>query len=117
MLQQRILMSLMFACATWLALPASAQVGGWSDAKIDDASVVGAAKFAVKETQKKHPTLKLTKLLKAKKQLVAGMNYQVTMLLTEAVDDKPVVRKAVAVVYVNLDDVHSLTSWSWKKSE
>ena len=105
-------------CATALTTAvAMAQVGGWSKAEIDDPEVVAAAKFALGETQKTTDRkLTLTKIVSAKQQLVAGMNYAVTIQVT-AGGDKPVRREAESVVYKNLDDEYSLTSWSWKKQE
>ena len=99
------------------SLTALAQVGGWSKAEVDDPEVVAAAKFALRETQKTTDSkLTLTKIVSAKQQLVAGMNYAVTLQVA-AGGDEPIQREAEAVVYKNLDDEYSLTSWKWKKAE
>ena len=97
------------------ASPALAQLGGWTNAKVDDPEVVAAAKFALQETKKKNSKLKLEKIVAAKHQLVAGMNYWVSLQLSDSASGMPVKRKAEAVIYKNLDDEYSLTSWKWKK--
>jgi hypothetical protein len=104
-------------CITFLSIsmPILAIPGGWHDAKVDDAEVVAAAKFAVTTTQAKHEKLTLDRVVGAAQQVVAGMNYWVDLELTDRDSGKPVQRKAEAVIYRDLGGNYSLTSWKWKK--
>ncbi len=100
-----------------MSTPAMAIPGGWSIAKVDDPSVVAAAKFAVKETQAKHKKITLDKIVEARQQVVAGMNYGVELQLTDRSSAKPVKRVAEAIIYRDLSGKHSLTSWKWTKEK
>ena len=113
-MDRRTILGVVVWCLFAVALPALAQVGGWSQAKVDDPAVVVAAHFALTETQKTiDRKLTLKKIVAAKQQLVSGMNYGVTLQVTVG-GKKPTQREAEAVVYKNLDDEYSLTSWEWK---
>ena len=112
---RRIVMAVIGFGLLLAAAPTSAQVGGWSKAKVDDPEVVAAARFAVKATSAKEEKLAMDRIVAARHQLVAGMNYWVHLQLTDSSSGKPVKREAEAVVYKNLDDKYSLTSWKWKE--
>lgn len=72
--------------------------------------IQSAADFAVR-TQAKAEALKLTlvKITQVESQVVAGMNYRLTLELTSS--GQP--RTAKAVVYRTLEGQHQLTSWEW----
>ncbi len=97
-----------------LVSPSFAQEGGWRKARTNDPAVVAAARFAVK-AQPKEAKVFLRRVTAARSQLVAGMNYEVTLLVIDRSGGKPVARTAVAVVYEDLDGNRSLTSWKWQK--
>ena len=60
---------------------APAQVaGGWSKVSVQDANVMAAARFAVEEESRQEPVV-LKKVVRARQQVVAGMNYDVTLLV------------------------------------
>jgi hypothetical protein len=88
-------------------------VGGYSfaDATADD--VKAAAEFAVR-AQAGHESepLALVTVTQAEKQVVAGLNYRLTLTVTKG--KKTVVAKAV--VYHALDSHYELTSWEWLPS-
>jgi hypothetical protein len=94
-----------------IAVPTFAQPGGWSKADVDDPEVVAAAKFAVTKAQAKHKKLTMDRIIEAKHQVVAGMNYWVHLQLTDRSSGNPISRGAEAVIYQNLDGEYSLTSW------
>ena len=81
--------------------------GGYSSAKID--SEMGkAAKFAVKtRSQSTGRTLQLVKILKAERQVVAGLNYRLEI---EVADGNKHLN-ARAVVWKKLDGSMVLTAW------
>ena len=84
--------------------------GGYSATAIDDESVIAAAEFAVTEEAKKGSTLTLVSINAAQSQVVAGMNFKMSLTVT----DSGTTKKAEAVVYRDLDQTLSLTSWTWK---
>lgn len=101
-------------CCIFSAISVSAQddepiVGGYSSADTDDARVVAAAKFAVGSRAKttKRKNLKLDSIEKAEMQVVAGLNYRLCM----NVGDGGKAQTVNAVVYQNLKQKYSLTSW------
>lgn len=85
-------------------------VGGWADASTGDEAVVAAAEFAAREQSKNGKPITVQSIKSAKQQVVAGMNYQVELSVDEA--GQP--RNAEAIVYQDLQQTHSLTSWTWK---
>ncbi|MBN2703492.1 MAG: hypothetical protein JXR23_04700 [Pontiellaceae bacterium] len=89
--------------------------GGFSQAAVNDESVVSAAEFAVAEQGKTQPNtqLKLEKIISAQQQVVAGMNYNLT--LSVSIDGKT--KEAEAVVWWQAwrnPNPYMLTSWEWK---
>lgn len=94
--------------------------GGYGDADVKDKDVIAAAKFAVKKGgQKQKATITLVSLNKAQLQVVAGLNYKVCLQVSVKKSGKKAIRQFVeAVVYKNLKNVYSLTSWvKTKESE
>ncbi|MGC4002009.1 MAG: cystatin domain-containing protein [Pirellulales bacterium] len=85
---------------------APAKPGGYSDVDVKDAEVVKATEFAVKERNKTQKTI-LVSIAAAQRQVVAGMNYKLTLKVK--VDDKE--RTVEAVVWNKLDNTAELTSW------
>lgn len=96
-------------------------VGGYAAASVTAAEVVAAAEFAVaaeaKALQEKKdappPKLELVRILGAQQQVVAGMNYRLTLKVKlNGVD-----REAEAVVWWQAwrtPDPYQLTAWTWK---
>ena len=86
---------------------AGAQIpGGFSPADAKDAEALAAAKFAVNAHD---PKLKFQRIGKVQRQVVAGLNYEITIEVT----DNGKERTADAVVWRKLDGTHQLTSWKW----
>jgi hypothetical protein len=85
-------------------------VGGYSRIAVDDARVLKAAEFAVREKKAVSPKLELAAILDAQSQVVAGMNFKLLLKLA----DDGLEKKAEAVVYQKLDGGLSLSSWVWK---
>ncbi len=90
--------------------PAQMMVGNYREASKTDAAVVSAADFAIKTQNsfRKGNLLELTAIERAERQTVAGANYR--LCLTVRAGDKP--EQATAVVYQNLKNEMSLTSWT-----
>ena len=92
---------------------ASAQVepsiGGYSSFDETDANVVKAAKFAVKERNKKAGTkYKLMQTAQAERQIVSGWNYRLCLQVRNSNKETSY---AEAVVWVNLENKRALISW------
>lgn len=88
--------------------------GGYGEADVTDENVVAAAKFAIrKQSRKQKATLVLVEIKAAKMQVVAGLNYEVCMLISSKakLKSKPVEQLVKTVVYKNLKNVYSLTNW------
>lgn len=90
--------------------------GGYAAAAVTDQQVIRAASFAIKAQEKvSGKTLELIKILEAKSQVVAGMNYR--LKLKVRMNGK--VRTAEAIVWWQAwrkPEPYQLTSWKWKKS-
>ena len=82
-------------------------VGNFRTASISDPEVKMAAQFALK-AQKKSVKPTLLAIERAQKQLVAGMNYQMTLKFKSG----GTIQRAQAVVYRDLGGKFSLTSWA-----
>ena len=83
--------------------------GGYADTSNSDPEVVAAARFAIKtERQKLHARITLLSIKHAEVQVVAGLNYRLCL----RVKIKGKTRNVNVVVYKNLKQKYSLTSWS-----
>ena len=83
-------------------------VGGYSSAETSDAGVKSAAQFAVGEqSTKTGRSLELIRIVRAERQVVAGLNYRICLEVTEAGARQQV----LAIVYRNPAQQLSLTSW------
>lgn len=105
-----------------LAKEPAPRLGGWSEAAVTEPEVVAAANFAIKEQEKAiqkskgTPTakLRLSSILSAKTQVVAGINYR--FKLNVILDGKK--QKAEATVWWQAwrkPDPYRLTSWKWSQ--
>lgn len=89
--------------------------GGFAGASVKDAGVIRAAKFAVNAQVKAAPgkTLLLEKIVAAQQQVVAGLNYRLTLRVKE----NGTSRTAEATVWWqswNTAEPYRLISWTWK---
>lgn len=82
--------------------------GGYSDVSKTDKTVVAAANFAVKTQSRKTPSLNLVSIAAAQRQIVAGSNYQLCLVVNQGKKRQ----EAVAVIYRNLQNQFKLTSWT-----
>ena len=94
------------------AFRASAQqeqiAGGYGDAPKTDPEVLAAARFAIKQERRKlGRQLSLISIERAEVQVVAGLNYR--LCLKVKIKGKP--QDVTAVVYKNLKQKYSLSSW------
>ena len=91
--------------------------GGYGDADVKDAEVIKAAKFAIKKGSKNEKaTVTLVSIKKARVQVVAGLNYELCLEVDVKKAGKKSVKQYVkTVVYRNLKNVYSLTSWTLLK--
>ena len=90
------------------------RVGGFREVATDDATVVAAARFAVKaQAQKQNTRIRLLSVHAAERQTVQGANYRLCLVvrITDP-ENNVVVRQGVkALVYQNLKREFSLGSW------
>lgn len=95
------------------AATCSAQIaGGYSPIAKDDAGALAAAKYAVKTQAKKmRKTIKLISVKQAETQVVAGLNYRLCLEVTIKSKGKTETKNIQTVVYKNLKQKFSLTSW------
>lgn len=85
-------------------------VGGFSPAPKTDAMVVAAANFAAMAQSKKMDSqFEVGQIVKAERQVVAGMNYRICMQVNVEGDEPIMVS---AVVYQDLKRNYSLSSWT-----
>lgn len=87
--------------------------GGYKEVLVSDAAVKEAAEFAVGEhSRKTDVSLELVAIEKAEKQVVQGANYRmcIEVKATEQ-EDGDATQFVLAVVYQNLKNELSLTSW------
>ncbi len=90
----------------------SLKVGAYQPAASAKPEVKAAAAFAVQEQSKQEKTpIALQSIVKAHQQVVAGMNYRLTLSLIK--DSEPQI--ADAVVFRGLDSHYELKSWQWMK--
>jgi len=83
--------------------------GGYSETSNANPDAVAAARFGIqKERQKLHTRISLVSIKRAEVQVVAGLNYRLCM----TVKVKGKTRDVTAVVYKNLKQKYSLTSWT-----
>jgi copper homeostasis protein (lipoprotein) len=93
-----------------LTIRGSSVPGGYSGTTADDTDIKAAAEFAVAEQgRKERVALSLLEIVQAQKQVVAGMNYKLCLRVTSG----STTRTAVVVVYKNLQQQYSLTSFQW----
>jgi Aspartic acid proteinase inhibitor len=90
--------------------------GGYGSADVKDPQVIAAAKFAVgaQNTKLKRTGARAYTLLeisKAEMQVVAGLNFHVCIKTKLGTG----IRSSEAVVYQDLQQKLSLSSWEWKK--
>ncbi|MEI6279435.1 MAG: cystatin domain-containing protein [Verrucomicrobiae bacterium] len=102
-----VLVSSTFASDKTAKTNQPALAGGYSPAEIDS-EARKVAEFAVKAQAKASGSpLRLVKILKAERQVVAGLNYRLEIEVTDGSNHL----KAHAVVWRKLDGSLALTSW------
>ena len=100
----KLLLSLLCLATIAIAQPI---LGGFSPVAPTDADALAAAKFAVAKHDAK---LTFQAIEKAEQQVVAGMNYRMTVRVLDAGK----ARQATAVVWHKLGNAgYELTSWKW----
>ena len=83
--------------------------GGYSTESTPSADAIAAAEFAVAEQSKTIAGLKLSSIDSVKTQVVAGRNFELVLKVV----DGGIAKTARAIVYTDLTDAKSLTSWVW----
>ena len=82
--------------------------GGFSPVAADNKDALAAANFAVGEQSKiDNKPIKLVSISQVEKQVVAGLNYKLTLI----VEQGALSRTVKAVVFRDLKSKFSLTSW------
>lgn len=101
---------------TFGAAAATAQrLGGYREIDKADEGATTAAEFAVKaQSEKKEMTYKLVAIEHAESQTVAGINYRLCLKVGyhKQDDDVDATEFVRVVVYRNLQNQYSLTSWT-----
>jgi len=99
---------------TWSIVSAQ-RTGGYREIDKADEGAATAAEFAVKaESEKKEMTYKLVSIEQAETQTVAGINYRLCLKVGyhKADDEAETTESVRVVVYRNLQNQYSLTSWT-----
>lgn len=108
--------TLIVVTLTFGSVIASAQrTGGYREIDKADEGATAAADFAVKaESEKKEMTYKLVSIEHAETQTVAGTNYRLCLKIGyhKQDDDVDTTEFVRVVVYRNLQNQYSLTSWT-----
>ena len=95
------------------AIVSAQRTGGYREIDKADEGAATAAEFAVKaESEKKETTYKLVSIEHAESQTVAGINYRLCLKVHKADDDAETTESVRVVVYRNLQNQYSLTSWT-----
>lgn len=88
------------------------KVGGYKTIEATDEGARAAAEWAVRhQAEKDETSIELMSLVKAERQVVAGMNYRLCMQVNMESEDEPV-SFVQAVVYMDLKKNYKLTSWA-----
>jgi hypothetical protein len=122
------LMTLSMLIAAWALSACAGQkrltppiCGTWSSAAVTNTNVVAAATFAIEavkkslsgKTDSRTPRLELIGIREAAQQVVAGVNYRLT--LTVRLDGREKLAEAVVWWQVwRTPDPYRLTSWNWR---
>lgn len=108
----------LLVCSLVMSATVVARPGGAADTPVDDQGVVAAARFAVEARQKaiaalgSKDSIVLVKILAAQKQVVAGMNYHLTLQVKVGAKESTV----KATVYERPWEKHiELTKWDEAK--
>jgi hypothetical protein len=101
-------LSMVLSCATEALAQKVPVAGGYAKTSNTSTEVVSAARYAAREQGVKDRAIIFVDSIKrAEVQVVAGLNYRLSMRVI--VYDKP--QEVIAVVYKNLDEEYSLSSW------
>jgi len=104
-----ILVPVLLPALAWVGFAEENVPGGYSAIALTE-DVKTAAEFAVQEQSKREAApVKLNNIFKAEKQIVAGVNYRLDILVKEG----RAVRGAKVVVFRDLKSHYKLTSWKW----
>ena len=89
--------------------------GGYQSISATDKAVVNAADFAVAANNKApaNGTLKLVSIQRAERQVVAGMNYKMCLVLKSPDASDQFSYQAIAKVFHNLEGKYLLTRWTF----
>lgn len=92
---------------------AQVQTGAYQKISTRDSKVIRYARFAVSRINRAggDGDVRFVKVLSAERQVVAGMNYRMTI----QVKQNRKARKAVAIVFEELDSSYSMSDWTWKR--
>lgn len=111
---KRVLLTALSFVMLWAAAPPASKAqdvpvaGGYSERATNDRGVAAAAAFAVRERGRRvGRRVTLLEIRRAETQVVAGLNYRLMLTVREGGKERDV----TAVVYQNLRQRLSLTSW------
>ena len=116
--QWSVLIGLALVIGLSFAAVSAQRLGGYREIDKGDEGATAAAEFAVKaQSENKEMTYKLVSIEHAESQTVAGLNYRLCLKVgyhkqDDDVDTTELVR---VVVYRNLQNQYSLTSWTEEK--
>jgi hypothetical protein len=110
-------MKILFGLVLFGSLAVAQQItGGFGNANVKDPEVIAAAKYALETkntalNRSGNRAFTLLEIQKAQVQVVAGLNYRVCIRVKLG----SILRIADALVYQNLQNTYSLSSWTWDK--
>ena len=103
-----IALSIVFGSGSGVSAQEAPIVGGYADISSSDAEVVSAAKYAIRARARRQGTrISLISIGRAEVQVVAGLNYR--LHLRVRINGRT--EDVAAVVYKNLKNRYSLSSW------
>jgi hypothetical protein len=82
--------------------------GGWVAMDTKSREVRDAVEFLNNELKTRHPDVRITKVLSAQSQIVAGQNMKITAIYTSDINKKG--KTLEALIFITLDDKYTLTS-------
>jgi hypothetical protein len=107
-----VAITVLIGSMTGLHAQETPMAGGYQSASVTQPDVMEAARYAVRK-QKRKKSVRLVSIERAETQIVAGMNYRLCL----KVKIKGKTRTVTTVVYKNLEQLYSLTSWKQGKCE
>ncbi|MEO7539834.1 MAG: cystatin domain-containing protein [Pyrinomonadaceae bacterium] len=113
-LRPTLVISVMAIVVMLVSTAFAQRVGGYKEVSTTETAVTAAARFAVKaQAAKQDATIELVDVAHAERQIVAGTNYRMCLVITTSGEENEadVTITARVVVYRDLKGRYKLSSW------